>query len=102
QRPAVAVFHPAVRTDKPELPTKCEQRERALYEGDVDVRSIVDGTVASAVFFHQSVWNAFLPHIGRIADDMREGPLDRHQQEISLMQPAIGKLGSSARCNLPH
>jgi hypothetical protein len=69
QRPAIAVLHPAIGTDKPENATIRQRRQRPFDERDVEIGPVVDRCVARAVFCQQDSGNQLLPHIGGLPID---------------------------------
>ncbi|SBV35876.1 hypothetical protein STPYR_10806 [uncultured Stenotrophomonas sp.] len=91
KRPAIAVLHPAVRTDKSENAAIRQRSQRPFDKRDVEIGPVVDRCVARAVFCQQDIGNPFLPHIRGVADHDIEGFGKISQQEIVIDQPRISQ-----------
>ena len=82
---------------KPKIAARSQQRQRTLDKRHIDIGAIKDRAKAPPIFSHQHVGDQFLPHVGRVADNVCEFLLERQQQEIALPQPSLAQ-GAALRC----
>ena len=87
QRPAVLVLQPPVCADETKHTPGSQQVQRALVERHVQVGPVIERVEAAPVLVQQRTRNAFLPHIGWIADDHVESFFKPAEKEVVTDQP---------------
>jgi hypothetical protein len=76
QRTAIAIFDPAIGADEAQASSRRQHRQRTLDERHVNIGTIIDRRETPPVLSHEYIGNELLPHIGRVADHVREFPLE--------------------------
>src|SRR3989344_755868 len=88
----ISVFHPTISANESKYTIIVEQTQRTFYKRDINVGTVVDRLVPTAIFRHQHSRNHFLPDIRRISYDVGECVAERGEEKIALDEPRVEKL----------